>query len=161
MWKWLKLLFSKEVKYTEEVETVELPPPTKSSRKLIEAYSTLEQAFIKIRAKYRKAVPGYTLIVTQTYRSVLDQQRLYAKGRTEPGKKVTWVDGVKKMSKHNYYPSRAIDVAVKQLKTGKVMWATEKYKPLVKIVREVSKEVGVKLVSGGTWKKRDYPHIEC
>jgi peptidoglycan L-alanyl-D-glutamate endopeptidase CwlK len=84
---------------------------------------------------------------------VEEQQRLYAKGRTAPGRKVTNVDGVRQMSNHNYLPARAVDVAV--VVNGKVSWDPDDYMPLGPLAERYG------LVWGGNWKTlRDYPHLE-
>jgi peptidoglycan LD-endopeptidase CwlK len=44
-------------------------------------------------------------------RTIEEQQKLFAQGRTTKGPIVTWVDGVKKKSNHNYSPSKAVDIA--------------------------------------------------
>jgi len=133
----------------------------KSSRKLEDADETLQRAFRLIRMYYRGYFPHHTLVITQSYRSIKEQQKLYAKGRTKPGKIVTYVDGIKKKGKHNYYPSKAIDVAVKSGITNKITWDVEYYKPLVRLAKKVSKEVGKKITSGGSWKKlKDFPHLQ-
>jgi len=160
MKKLIDFLISLFVGGKTDIVTLAPPRPTKSSRSIKDANVLLKMAWPEIRKRYQKAHPGLTLIITQSHRTVKRQQKLYAKGRTKPGKKVTWVDGVKRIGKHNYYPSQAIDVAVKSLFMNKITWNVVLYKPLVKIVKEVGKEMDIKLVSGGTWKKKDYPHIQ-
>lgn len=135
--------------------------PFNSSRKLEDSHTKLQAAFRLIRMYYREYYPHHTLIITQSYRCRTDQQKLYRKGRTTPGKIVTNIDGVKKKGKHNYYPSKAIDAAVKDGKTGKIIWDEKYYYPLVKLAKRVSKEIGIKITSGGSWKTiKDYAHIE-
>lgn len=135
--------------------------PTRSSKQLIDAEPKLQDAFRLIRLYYRNSVPGHTLVLTEVFRHPKKQKALYAQGRTKPGKKVTYVDGHKKKGKHNYYPSKAIDVAVLNIHTNKITWDVKKYKPLVKLATRVSKEIGVKITSGGSWKKlKDYPHLQ-
>jgi peptidoglycan LD-endopeptidase CwlK len=58
-----------------------------------------------------EAIKHFDFTITYGVRTVAQQQALYAQGRTAPGSIVTWVDGVKKKSNHNYIPSRAVDVA--------------------------------------------------
>lgn len=112
----------------------------------------LSDSWEKILSRFREET-GNDLMITCTYRSPKEQTRLYAMGRTAKGNIVTWVDGVKKKSQHNYFPSRAVDVAV--LVGGKVSWAKKDYKPLEKI----SQDLG--LVWGGSWKgKEDICHIQ-
>lgn len=135
--------------------------PVYSSRKLKDADEDLQKAFRLIRLYYRSIRPGHTLVITRTFRSFEDQQKLYQKGRTTKGKKVTNIDGIKKLGKHNYYPSKAIDVAVRNESIKGITWNLYYYRPLVGLAKKVSKEIGVKITSGGSWKKlKDYPHLE-
>jgi peptidoglycan L-alanyl-D-glutamate endopeptidase CwlK len=48
--------------------------------------------------------------ISEGHRSVKRQQKLYAQGRTTPGSKVTNVDGVENIGKHNLIPSEATDM---------------------------------------------------
>jgi len=59
---------------------------------------------------FNEVLPHFDCTVVEGHRPVERQQQLYAQGRTEPGPIVTKVDGVNIKSKHNYQPSRAIDV---------------------------------------------------
>lgn len=56
-----------------------------------------------------KRTPFFDWGVHVGHRSVAEQQKLYAKGRTETGPIVTHIDGVNRKSKHNYWPSKAFD----------------------------------------------------
>lgn len=103
------------------------------------------------KARFER-MTGNKLMLTCTYRSIEEQQRLYKQGRTTPGKIVTWVDGVKKQSNHNKFPARAFDVAV--VKDGKITWDEKSYLPLGECANYYS------LVWGGTWKVKDLPHVE-
>jgi peptidoglycan L-alanyl-D-glutamate endopeptidase CwlK len=58
-----------------------------------------------------EVIKYFDFTVTYGTRTVAEQQALYAQGRTTKGDIVTWVDGVKKKSNHNYLPSRAVDIA--------------------------------------------------
>jgi len=87
-----------------------------------------------------------TFIPTCTYRTQKDQDKLYAKGRTEDGKKVTWT----RQSRHT--ERIAFDIAV--LKGRRLSWKAEDYS----IFKRLSKELN--LVWGGNWKIRDYGHFE-
>jgi len=55
------------------------------------------------------------------HRTISRQQELYAQGRTKPGRKVTRIDGVNQMSKHNYDPSLAGDIYA--WLNGKANWS--------------------------------------
>lgn len=50
--------------------------------------------------------------ITVGQRTVYEQARLYAQGRTTPGLVVTNIDGVNKLSEHNHNPSRAVDIHI-------------------------------------------------
>ncbi len=57
--------------------------------------------------------------VAHGHRSPEVQNKLYQQGRTTPGKIVTHKDGFKKKSKHNHFPSMAIDI---YCWPKKIMW---------------------------------------
>jgi peptidoglycan L-alanyl-D-glutamate endopeptidase CwlK len=63
---------------------------------------------------------GISIVITEGFRSKEEQDKLYAKGRTEEGNIVTQSKGGQ--SYHNY--GLAIDLAI-QLKDGKVIWNME------------------------------------
>lgn len=89
---------------------------------------------------------GIEFIVTCTYRSQKDQNALYAKGRTVPGRKVTW-------TRHSAHTTkRAFDVAI--VKEGAISWVCEDYT----VLGHFGKELG--LIWGGSWKVRDCCHFE-
>jgi len=135
--------------------------PNKSTKRLSAADKKLQEAFRFIRMYHRQQFPDCELVITEVFRHPSKQKKLYDQGRSKPGKTVTNIDGYKKKGKHNYYPSKAIDVAVRFLGSRKITWELGYYKPLVKIVGRVGGEMGIKLVSGGSWKTlKDYPHIQ-
>lgn len=95
---------------------------------------------------YGRMFPYRQVIVTCTYRSPAEQQRLFAKGRFgNPGPIVTTVDGKQKLSKHNAYPARAVDLAISD--GGKLLWDEAVFYPLGNLAREC------KLEWGGFWTK--------
>lgn len=124
-------------------------PPV--SRKIEDAVEELQKKWPEIQKRFT-ALTGDELILTCTHRTVDEQQRLYAQGRSTKGQIVTWVDGRTKMSNHNYYPSRAIDVAV--LSGGKVNWSPDAFDALAIVCKDLG------LTWGGTWHFKDLPHIE-
>ena len=131
-----------------------------ASKSLDDCEVLLAQAFIAIHNIYRLNNPGPTpqtparsLIITCTYRTPAEQKILYAQGRTTPGSIVTNIDGVTKLSNHNYYPSRALDFAV--LIGGQISWATLNYQ----FMKDLARTHG--LTWGGNWTTfKDYPHLE-
>jgi hypothetical protein len=64
----------------------------------------------RLQSVLRLAIEVVDFSVLEGHRSVARQQLLYAQGRTKPGSIVTKVDGVRVKGKHNYAPSRAVDV---------------------------------------------------
>lgn len=102
--------------------------------------------------------------ITHGKRTVNEQKELYAQGRTKPGKIVTDCDGVKKVSKHNYTPSKAVDVVIKI--NGEITWDEKYYKQLGAHILSVSDslflagKISKQIEWGGHWKKKDYPHYE-
>jgi peptidoglycan LD-endopeptidase CwlK len=85
-------------------------------------------------------------IVTCTFRSQLEQNALYAQGRTTPGKIVTWT----KNSRHTQRD--AFDIAI--LKNGKITWDDSDYLG----AGNIGESVG--LVWGGRWHQPDSCHFQ-
>lgn len=91
---------------------------------------------------------GHRLIITCGYRSIAEQDDLYAQGRTRPGKRVTCARGGQ--SWHNY--GLAIDVVF--IRDGKADWDG----PWEEIGR-IGESLG--LIWGGRFKRLvDRPHFE-
>ena len=81
------------------------------------------------------------------------QHDLYQLGRTKPGKILTYKDGKEKLSVHNIFPSKAIDVFI--LLAGKAVWDDKYFDPLGDIARELD------LIWGGDFRTLiDKPHLE-
>lgn len=104
-----------------------------------------------------------TVVCTCTWRSYDEQFKLYAQGRTLPGKIVT--NSKPGRSSHNYAmlddkaASLAFDVVVTV--DGKACWDTIKSpgKELWAKIGKIGTDVG--LVWGGNFKSiKDYPHFE-
>jgi len=106
--------------------------------------------------------------IAQGYRSVKEQQDLYAQGRTVPGDIVTYVDGVNKKSNHNYYPSKAVDIYA--WVDGRAIWDSRELCYLAGVIISCAKELGVNLRWGANWDSDgiiitdhdfvDLPHFE-
>lgn len=95
------------------------------------------------------AADGHSLIVTQGFRSIAQQNALYAQGRTKPGKIVTNARG----GQSNHNKGTAVDLAF--VVNGAVTWEESLYRKLGKY----SEAVGLKW--GGNWKRfKDKPHVE-
>jgi peptidoglycan L-alanyl-D-glutamate endopeptidase CwlK len=91
--------------------------------------------------------------ITCTYRSNAEQMELYAKGRTAPGKIVTYIQ---QNGKHNSKPAKAFDIAFKK-KDGTLDWSPALFKKFAAIVALQHPEVEW----GGNWKRfKDMPHFQ-
>ena len=87
---------------------------------------------------------GLDIFITETYRSQKRQNELYAQGRTEPGKIVTWT----KNSRHT--SRRAWDIAC----NGSNLYDRATLKKAGAIAENLS------ITWGGTWTTPDMPHFE-
>lgn len=88
--------------------------------------------------------------LTQTLRTSAEQDKLYAQGRTRPGKVVTNARGGQSL--HNY--GLAFDIAFRD-HDGSVLWDV----PLFARFAAIAKANG--LAWGGDWKSfKDYPHFD-
>lgn len=99
------------------------------SRDLQRCHPALIYRYLTGRRAFEDAHPGRDLLITATYRSAEEQQRLFQVGRTVPpiGRKyrLTNCDGVTRLSNHNRDPSHALDFAVTV--EGKITWDPEEY----------------------------------
>jgi len=94
---------------------------------------------------------GSKVLITQSLRTIAEQNALYSQGRTIKGKIVTNAKGGQ--SVHNY--GLAVDFCL--VKDGKAFW-DEKHKDWLKVVA-IFKKNG--FTWGGDWKTfKDYPHFE-
>jgi peptidoglycan L-alanyl-D-glutamate endopeptidase CwlK len=92
---------------------------------------------------------GIQLRVTSAFRSFKEQNQLYAKGRTLPGRIVTYATAGK--SYHNY--GLAVDVV--EIKDGVALWDNPKWKDIADIGRSLGLEWG------GDWiTSIDKPHFQ-
>jgi peptidoglycan LD-endopeptidase CwlK len=90
--------------------------------------------------------------LTATYRSNAEQAKLYAQGRTTPGKKVT--NAKPGQSNHNKFPSPAFDIAFKKA-DGSVDWSEKLFSDFAVLAKANG------LQWGGDWKRtKDTPHFE-
>lgn len=87
---------------------------------------------------------GLHIFVTETYRSQARQNQLYAQGRTEPGKVVTWTLNSRHTSR------RAWDIAV----IGKDLYDMT----VIRQAGAIGQSLGI--TWGGIWSPPDYCHFE-
>ena len=92
--------------------------------------------------------------ITECYRSPERQDELYKQGRSKPGPVVTYKHGGE--SKHNFLPSRALDVAF-LLADGEVSWSGL----LLSKFARLMKAADARVHWGGDWPGfKDRPHFE-
>jgi peptidoglycan L-alanyl-D-glutamate endopeptidase CwlK len=124
-----------------------------ASRELKDLHPELRKRWSKGLEIYTARFPDMPVpMVTCTYRSPDEQNRLYAKGRTTGGSKVTNAKGGQSL--HNYSPALAFDVVFKG-SDGKVTWTWSHYARLATILKALG------LAWGGDWKSvKDGAHFE-
>lgn len=90
-------------------------------------------------------------------RTLAEQERLYAQGRTQPGPKVTWtMNSLHLPQKDNF--AHAIDVLA--YVDGKISWDEKLYDRIAVVMKNTADMLNVKIVWGGDWKNKDRPHFE-
>jgi peptidoglycan L-alanyl-D-glutamate endopeptidase CwlK len=130
----------------------------KLSKKSIAKLYTCHPDIVKVMGAAIVDSP-YDFMITHGHRSLEEQAGLYAKGRTAPGRIVTYLDGHNKKSRHNLVPAMACDIAVFVEK--KLTWDETYYKIVAGHIKIVAKKLGIALKWGGDWKTfKDYPHFE-
>jgi len=98
------------------------------------------------------AKQGIVLVVTQAYRTFEEQAKIYAQGRTRPGRIVTYAPPG--FSWHNW--RKAFDVAI-QVFPGDTT-PRDLYDGPWEVVGEMGEKLGLEW--GGHWKVPDLPHFQ-
>ena len=123
-----------------------------ASRLLTDCEPILAEAYQRAFNEWCEAFPHRPKpFITCTHRSNKEQSELYAKGRTAPGPKVT--NAKAGQSKHNLYPSKAIDIAFKN-PDGSLDWNIDNFKLFASLICKHG------VTWGGSWKFVDNPHFE-
>lgn len=135
------------------------------SRNIEDCCKELKEAWPKLLGLFKEKFPGWEMRITCTHRTPEEQFLLFQKGRVLEGtvwriedksRIVTFMDGHKLMSNHNYYPAKALDVVLRDPK-GQFQWDSDI--PQWQALPELGARVG--LVNGGAWKRlKDFPHFE-
>ena len=127
-----------------------------ASRKINDLHPDLQPIALKFLERCNSI--GLDILITCTFRSWIEQEKLYSIGRTLPGKKVT--NARPGQSKHNNMidgrpASLAFDVV--PMKSGKPIWNDRD--PIWGIIGEIGVELG--LDWAGRWKSFvEYPHFQ-
>lgn len=124
------------------------------SKDLTNAHPTLIEFFSRLKTWYEGKFDGRTLEVLSVDRTPKEQLQLFTQGRLDTGERVTEKDGYNARSRHNYFPSHAIDVVVKC--NGVVAWNEDYYHPIGLAIFQLGYSGEIRW--GGIW--RDFGHIE-
>jgi len=130
---------------------------TKSKEKLASVHPDLKRVC-------EEAIKHYDFTVIYGHRTTEEQFELFKKGRvlqggiwTKIGSTVTNLDGYKKKSNHNHYPSLAVDLAPYPIDWNDL----KRFKELATVMKKAATKLGIKITCGGDWKSfKDYPHFE-
>ena len=90
-------------------------------------------------------------------RTLKRQKELYAKGRTAPGRKVTWTLNSKHMKKQDGY-GHAFDLYA--YVDGKASWDLKYLEPIARHLQTVARSHGVNLVWGQDAWGKDGAHMQ-
>lgn len=127
-----------------------------ASRDINDLHPVLASAFGQASQKWNAKYPTRPKpFLTATYRSSIEQEELYAQGRTKPGTKVT--NARAGQSAHNYKPSYAFDVAFR-MGNGQLDWASPLFRDFNELIQQHTK---TPITWGGTFRSMpDAPHWE-
>lgn len=116
----------------------------------------------KLQQLFNAVIEEIDCTVIYGHRTPEEQFELFKKGRerkdgwwVKVGATVTNLDGNIKKSKHNYLPSKAVDVVPYPLDWNDI----ESFKNLAIVVKKKAEELGIEVEWGGDWTSlKDYPH---
>jgi len=130
----------------------------KFSKRSLDNLATAEE---KLQVLFNEVIKEIDCTVIYGHRTPEEQFELFKQGREKKdgwwvkvGKTVTNLDGNIKKSKHNYFPSKAVDVVPFPLDWNNI----ESFKNLAVIVKKKAKELNIDVEWGGDWQMKDYPH---
>lgn len=126
--------------------------------------NNLATADEKLQLLFNEVIKEIDCTVIYGHRTPEEQFELFKKGReridgwwqvVDKSKVVTNLDGTIKKSKHNYYPSKAVDVVPYPLDWNDI----DSFKLLASVVKRKAMELGIDVEWGGDWTSfKDYPH---
>ena len=91
--------------------------------------------------------------VVQGIRTIEEQEKLYAQGRTQPGHIVTWT------MKSKHLEGNAIDIA--PYINGRIDWnGPDNFNILSALMFRAAMELSSQIKWGGFWTVKDRPHFE-
>lgn len=115
--------------------------------------STADTQLVKVCYEVIKHI-DFTVI--EGHRTLERQKELFDKGMSQ-------IDGISKKGKHNYLPSKAIDIIPYEKGHNPFDGSEKSELMFYRLHREfvrASKKLNVKINWGGFWSFKDYPHIE-
>lgn len=90
--------------------------------------------------------------IAEGHRSVEKQQEYFKAGKSR-------IDGIKTIGKHNYNPSRAVDIY--GYVNGKADYSEPVMRYLAELILSIAGEMSIRVQWGGNWKTFvDMPHFE-
>ena len=118
--------------------------------------SRLETCDIRLQKVMKAAIGEFDITVLHGHRSPEEQGALYAIGRTTEldRKPVTSKDGTIKKSKHNFIPSKAIDVTPWPIDFND----TDHIRYMAGYIMGIAAQMDIKLTWGGDWS-RDFDTV--
>lgn len=127
-----------------------------SSRRIEDLDTRFQPIVRELLAKGQEAIKttGWTLFITDGYRSIAEQNELYAQGRTKPGNIVTNARGGQ--SAHNY--GLAVDLAFQ--KAGALSYDSKLYALVYPIAKSLGVELGADLTGFSDKPHFQYPKWE-
>ncbi len=123
------------------------------SRRIQDCIPELQEVWNKALTTWLRINNTHIPILTCTYRPQAEQDRIYASGRTKPGKILTKV----RFSKHTQNPARAFDFTFLIKGTSKYDW--NNIDNFTKFWN-ICKSINPNLRWGGYFSFKDFGHIE-
>ena len=124
----------------------------------------LETADVRLQKLFNEVIKEFDCTIISGHRSPEEQFELFKKGRQEidgvwkkVGATVTNLDGTVKRSRHNDYPSRAVDVVPYPIDWNNI----KAFEEMGRVVKRKAAELGISVEWGGEWPRfRDLPHFQ-
>lgn len=137
------------------------------SRRSIERLETCHE---DLQDLFKAVVREFDCTIVCGHRTPEEQQEIFASGRTRPGPILTHKDGITRKSKHNHFPSLAVDVAPYYPTRPHIRWKdAERFAYLAGWVMAYARGLNIKVRWGGDWDRdteirdetfMDAPHFE-